>query len=96
MLFISHLFIKFYKKIFLSFFVFFTFCSCFASKPFNKVTIDYEKNNQNLNIFKDEFFFIQMQNVAQPFLDSNIKTGFIETPDNKKLFFFQKVKEQFC
>ena len=87
MLFISHLFIKFYKKIFLSFFVFFTFCSCFASKPFNKVTIDYEKNNKNLNIFKDEIFFIQMQNVAQPFLDSNIKTGFIETPDNNQLYY---------
>ena len=87
MLFISHLFIKFYKSIFLSIFIFFTFCSCFASKPLNKVTINYERNNKNLNIFNDELFFIQMQNVAQPFLDSNIKTGFIETPDNNQLYY---------
>ena len=82
-----HFSIKLYKAIFLSITIFFTFSSCFASKPLNKVTIDYEKNNKNLNIFREELFYIQMQNVAQPFLDSYIKTGFIKTPDQNQIYY---------
>jgi hypothetical protein len=29
-----------------------------------------------------------MQNVAQPFLDSCIKTGYLETPDKNQLYYY--------
>ena len=78
---------KFYKKIFLLVLVFFAISSCFANKSLNKFRIDYDKNIKNLNIFRDEIFYIQMQNVAQPFLDSCIKTGYLETSDKNQLYY---------
>lgn len=87
MLHTSHIFNKFYKTILVSFFIFFAFSSCFASKPLNKFRIDYDKSNEDINIFRDEVFYIQMQNVAQPFLDSCIKTGYLKTPDQNQLYY---------
>ena len=61
--------------------------SCFARNPLKKITVDYNNKAEKLVLFDEENYFQQMEDIALPFLDSCVKSGFLITDDNNQLYY---------
>ncbi len=76
-----------FSSVFFILFTLFFSTSCFASNPLKKSTVDYTKTVENLLLFEEENYYQQMEEIALPFLNSCVESGFLLTQDENQLYY---------